>query len=245
MITRDFFEKNKSKICISVMGKNLSELSDKLDTVISYNPDIIEFRADYFEDIFDKEKLKEAIYTIKTKRDLPLIFTIRTANEGGELSISSKEYKDLLLYVASIPAVDVIDIEYMMGYEVYEEVINVAHKNNILVIGSYHDFEKTEEEEFIYNMLKNMYDSNMDISKIALMPKCKADVMKLLNTTLKINNDIKDIVTVTMSMGSIGSISRIIGGYFGSVMTFGAASEASAPGQINAIELRSLKDKIC
>ncbi len=244
MITRDFFEKGKSKICISLMVKNINEVEEKLQEVILYNPDIIEFRTDYFEDIYDKNKLSDMLKLIREKTKLPILFTIRTSNEGGELKIEPLKYKEILLFVATELDVDAIDIEYMMGKDIFEDIVLKAHERKILIIGSYHDFDKTPEEEYIYDILKNMYKNNMDVSKVALMPKSKKDVLKVINVTEKINDELDDILTITMSMGGIGSISRIIGGYFGSVMTFGAASEASAPGQINARELREIKERL-
>ena len=80
MITRDFFEKGKSKICISLMVKNINEVEEKLQEVILYNPDIIEFRTDYFEDIYDKNKLSDMLKLIREKTKLPILFTIRTSN---------------------------------------------------------------------------------------------------------------------------------------------------------------------
>lgn len=45
---------------------------------------------------------------------------------------------------------------------------------------------------------------------------------------------------VTMSMGARGVISRLSGGLTGSAITFGAAAEASAPGQLPAGKLREI-----
>lgn len=45
---------------------------------------------------------------------------------------------------------------------------------------------------------------------------------------------------ITMSMGSLGVVSRVSGATFGSAATFGAAKKASAPGQVSVDELRSI-----
>ena len=41
-------------------------------------------------------------------------------------------------------------------------------------------------------------------------------------------------------MGKIGAVSRLAGSTFGSAVTFGAAQKTSAPGQIDANELRKV-----
>ena len=45
---------------------------------------------------------------------------------------------------------------------------------------------------------------------------------------------------ITMSMGDLGMVTRICGGFFGSAVTFGSAAQASAPGQLPSEHLRTL-----
>ena len=45
-------------------------------------------------------------------------------------------------------------------------------------------------------------------------------------------------------MGGTGLISRLCGEVFGSALTFGAVGKVSAPGQINAEDLRSVLNLI-
>ena len=77
-------------------------------------------------------------------------------------------------------------------------------------------------------------------SKMAVMPNSTEDVLTLLEATDELYREEKDMVIVTMSMGSMGLISRLGGGVFGSTMTFGARNElgASAPGQIEVGKLK-------
>ena len=70
------------------------------------------------------------------------------------------------------------------------------------------------------------------------MPKEERDVLNLLNATLMAREQL-EIPIVTMSMGGIGTISRLCGESFGSALTFGCVGKASAPGQM---ELKQLKD---
>jgi 3-dehydroquinate dehydratase-1 len=49
---------------------------------------------------------------------------------------------------------------------------------------------------------------------------------------------------ISMSMGSLGSISRIAGENFGSAVTFATVGAASAPGQFPIRELRMMMDAL-
>lgn len=79
-----------------------------------------------------------------------------------------------------------------------------------------------------------------DICKIAVMPRNSEDVLTLLEATRKMYENYADRPLITMSMGTLGMISRISGQVFGSAATFGSAGTASAPGQISVSELRKL-----
>ena len=82
-----------------------------------------------------------------------------------------------------------------------------------------------------------MQDLGADIPKIAVMPKCKLDVLELLEATTIMAEQYADRPIITMSMAGQGMISRLCGEVFGSCLTFGAVDKASAPGQINVGEL--------
>ena len=64
--------------------------------------------------------------------------------------------------------------------------------------------------------------------------------MTLLAATLEMYEQYADRPIITMSMSKLGIISRLSGEVFGSAATFGALKKASAPGQIDIKELRSV-----
>jgi 3-dehydroquinate dehydratase-1 len=84
-----------------------------------------------------------------------------------------------------------------------------------------------------------MQDLGADIPKIAVMPKCKLDVLELLEATVIMSEKYADRPIITMSMSGTGVITRLAGEVFGSALTFGAAKKASAPGQIGVEDLYS------
>src|SRR5699024_4483861 len=68
-----------------------------------------------------------------------------------------------------------------------------------------------------------------------------ADVVTLIAATERRHRD-AGIPLVTMSMGSLGAITRIGGGVFGSAATFATVGPASAPGQLPAAGVRAALD---
>lgn len=66
------------------------------------------------------------------------------------------------------------------------------------------------------------------------------DVLTLLEATREMAEEHADRPIITMSMAGTGLISRLCGEVFGSALTFGAVGKASAPGQMNASDLREI-----
>jgi 3-dehydroquinate dehydratase-1 len=69
------------------------------------------------------------------------------------------------------------------------------------------------------------------------MPKDPEDVLTLLGALWRASAA-GSIPLIGMSMGGFGSVSRIVGGVFGSALTFAVGKSSSAPGQIAIEDLR-------
>ena len=128
---------------------------------------------------------------------------------------------------------------YRYRLEYVKDILCSAHAHSVPVIASSHDFQKTPGKEEILSRLKKMDALGADILKIAVMPLGRADVITLLDATQEADASI-DKPIVTMAMGRMGLISRLCGEAFGSALTFGSVGAASAPGQINAEDLREI-----
>ena len=86
-----------------------------------------------------------------------------------------------------------------------------------------------------------MQELGADICKIAVMPQTTADVITLLDATQEMYHKHADRPLITMSMGSLGVVSRVSGATFGSSATFGAAKKRpQLHGQVSVDELRSI-----
>ena len=235
----------RPKICVPIVGKTADEIIMEARSLRSVPVDVVEWRADWFEDVFDAEKLSDTAEALrKTLGDLPVLFTFRTAEEGGEKAVSDRQYETINRAAAQSGCVDLIDVEICTKDEVAGSIITAAHSCNVRVIGSNHDFHKTPPKEEIIKRLCKMQQSGADILKIALMPQSKQDVLTVLAATLEMSGQHTDRPLITMSMAGMGVISRLAGEVFGSALTFGAASKTSAPGQIDVRQLADVLDII-
>lgn len=229
------------KICIPVVAKTKKDIVEEIKGLKQYHTDLVEWRVDWFEDADDLEKIKEVLRELAPAvQDLPLLFTFRTAEEGGNRSIDPESYVRINREAAASGIVDLIDVELFRGDEVMKTLVESAHRSGVKVIASSHDFEKTPPKDEILYRLRKMQDLGADIPKIAVMPKSKLDVLELLEATAVMSEKYADRPIITMSMSGLGVISRLSGELFGSALTFGAAKTASAPGQIGVEDLYSV-----
>lgn len=204
------------------------------------NADMAEFRIDLLDFASDTKAVialgKELNQVLKNK---PLIATIRTANEGGKLKVSDAEYEKIYTEYLKQPFMQLLDIEMFRDQARVEKLTQRAHQKNVLVIMSNHDFDKTPAQQDIEQRLLKQDQMGADILKIAVMPKSKQDVLTLMNATLNVSQKSKKPL-LTMSMGRLGTISRIATANMGGSMSFGMIGEASAPGQIDVAQLKQL-----
>lgn len=231
------------KIIVPIVGITKEDILNEAKTFDSIPVDVVEWRVDWFEHVFEFDKVEDVLKELRTVLgNIPLLLTFRTKKEGGEKAIDTKDYKDLNLRAAKTGYVDFIDVEIFTGDDVVREIIDGAHAAGVRVIASNHDFFKTPAKSDIIYRLRKMQDMGADIPKIAVMPQSKRDVLTLLCATEEMVTDYADRPIITMSMAGTGVISRLCGEVFGSSMTFGAAKKASAPGQMGVNDLNTVLD---
>lgn len=235
-------------ICTPITGKTVTEIREQVHALVRLAPDVLEWRVDFYEDIGATEKVLDVITDMKTKTDIPLLFTIRSEREGGEpISISENEKINLLKAVCEHSAVELVDYEVFNEKEYVQTVQKAAQKNGKQLVLSYHNFTETPATDKLLAIGKEMDTYGADFVKLAVMPQSKEDVFRLLELTWRLDKKVSGSV-ITMSMGELGILSRAIGWAYGSVLTFAVGVEASAPGQVPITELRkSIKSlqKLC
>lgn len=227
------------KICVPIFETTEEKILETAEKLVKEPVDILEWRADRYGEVLDKEKIIYLLGKIKEiVKNKPLIFTFRTKYEGGEKEIDIEMYKQLNIEVAKRTNTDLIDIEFSLKGDQTEEIINKIHGYGKKVICSKHFFQGTPDKETIVSILSNMCESKSDIVKIAVMPEKKEDVITLMNATKEATFQGVNVPIVSMAMGDLGKPTRILGGLYGSTITFGAGENSSAPGQVGLDKLR-------
>lgn len=228
------------KICIPLTGKNREEIIEEMEIVKKSNPDLIEWRVDFFEESDNPERVCEMLGTINDSfKQIPVLFTFRTKEEGGEKSIMSEDYVKLLKEISERRLVDIVDVQVFWYGEKSEDFIKELKETGAVVLASSHHFEGTPSVREMSDALYTMENRGADIVKLAVMPRSEKDVCALLEATME-RKEHSNKPMITMSMGQRGMLSRICGELTGSCVTFASGKQASAPGQIKADELKKV-----
>ena len=222
------------KICVPVTSTVKNKIIDEAHSILNKKADIAEWRADFFEDVLEIEKVEALLKELSsTLNQIPLLFTFRTQKDGGK-KIDMAEYILLNKKAISTGYVDIIDIELSAGDRIVRELVEYAHSYGVKVIISKHDIKKTPSKDEMLCWFEKMLELGADIPKIAVTPKCRLDVLELMQASVIMSQTYKNIPFIAVSMSEIGTISRIAAEFCGSAITFGIGQNPSAPGQIAA-----------
>ncbi|MDO4518847.1 MAG: type I 3-dehydroquinate dehydratase [Eubacteriales bacterium] len=233
------------KICVPLTGSSLPELKTEAQNAVDAGAELVEWRADCFADLQNGKLMEYTLRELrKILREIPMIFTIRTSEEGGNILIDLKEYLKINLAAAKSKCVDFVDVQVFGNEKEKEALIRQIHEEQVKVIASSHDFQKTDPKEVLIQRFLTMDQSGADILKMAVMPVENEDVYALMLATNEVRRQYTSRPLVSMSMGYKGEISRYAGENFGSSITFATVGKASAPGQIPIAQLRLMMQKL-
>lgn len=230
------------KICVPVIAHTYQELVRSLDRIRKSPFDLVEFRADFYfeEEAGALETLREAVGSC------PILYTIRTEEEGGEIEISDDEYRQRNLAAASMA--DLVDLQLGRLHaeggnrQLHSDLVDRIHEAGAKVVLSWHDFGGTPGAGQIVKKLVLMQEEGCDISKAAVMPNSRKDVCALMEASAVMLEGKADRPFITLAMGEVGTVTRMACAFTGSCISFGTAGSSSAPGQIPAGKLRRIFD---
>lgn len=228
-------------ICTPLVGRTRDEVLAEMAAVLAKKPDVVEWRADFFAELADTELVVDTARALKAAADgVPLLFTRRTQAEGGErVALSEPRVVELYEAVCAAHCADLVDYELSHPKEAFARVRDASRRHAVALVGSYHNFESTPSAAAIVAKFRDAQARGADVGKVAVMPSSPSDVLALLAATHEASGTL-DIALISMSMGPVGSVSRMVGGVFGSALTFAVGRASSAPGQIPLEELRAV-----
>ena len=231
------------KICIPLMGKDPVRLSEAARLSLDLSADLYELRADCLEEPAKESEIADALSRVRYQiKDSPLIFTFRSDSEGGMGSLTDEAYIRMCRGVIGTGLADILDVELSRGKEAIKSIISEAHEKGIFVLMSRHEYQESLSKEELLSIFRKMQEFDADITKLAVMARSAADMLTIFQASLAMKEEYADRPFIAIAMGQKGVLSRIGGGFFGSVLTYAEGLEVSAPGQLKAPDVRLMFD---
>jgi 3-dehydroquinate dehydratase-1 len=228
-------------ICTPLVGRTADAVLDELAAVLPKKPDLIEWRVDFFEGIGDSALVINTARALKAGAgETPILFTRRSTLEGGEkIALVEADVVKLYEAVCAARCVDMIDYEMCNDAPHFARLRQASRAEDILMVASYHNFKATPDAPTLVDKFAQAERLGADVAKVAVMPQSPQDVLTLLGATHTASQAV-GLPLISMSMGAYGSLSRMMGWVYGSIVTFAVGKSSSAPGQVPIEELRSV-----
>ena len=199
--------------------KDLDALRATCEQAVEW-ADLIELRLDCLHEL--PEKLPQL--------DSPVILTFRPSEQGGYRNSTREERQRFWSSIA--PQAETI------WWDVEGDLVHDLTPDWSRVIVSHHDFSGVPNDlEQVYERLAR---TPAAVLKIAVQANDILDCLRIFNLLDRARNEHRELIAI--AMGNAGIATRILGPSRGSFLTYGALDDqgATAPGQVNARNLRSL-----
>lgn len=227
-------------ICAPLVAGTVDALVEETAAIADKEPDLLEWRVDFFEGIADTDQVLEAAWRIRQAAPgIPLLFTRRSRREGGQpIDLAEEAVLDLYHAVCKSGLVALVDYEMGNEPEHVNRVRNLSRRCGVKLVLSYHNFQQTPPEDELVAKIRMARQLDADVAKVAVMPGSLDDVLTVLRATLVASREVR-IPVISMAMGGYGALTRLCGGVFGSALTFAVGASSSAPGQVPIEDVRA------
>jgi 3-dehydroquinate dehydratase/shikimate dehydrogenase len=204
--------------------------------------DVVELRLDCLEEGELPTALAQLAALLGETR-LPFIITYRPRKQGGGRDVSLDErlsfWRDVPDVLRDVAGHDgaFADLELDLLESPRAESLRELFRG-FRVICSHHDFRQTPAD--LESLFARMARTPAEILKVAVRAVSIEDCVEVLRLCEPGRRGGREVIAV--SMGEAGVLTRVLAPAFGAFLTYGSldASQATAPGQIGAVELRSV-----
>lgn len=234
----------KPLFCIPIVPRDLADLTAQAEVAHSLKPELVEWRADFLGGPTPSSLVDAARALRSIAVDEAIVFTLRAKNEGGAQEFPQSERRALIEAILRSKMIDILDLELANDQNFLGSLMPIAKERGIPVILAFHDFEGTPSNDQLLAKIEAMRAQGADIAKIAVTPRTADDVLRLLQVTATARKLYPRLPLVTMSMGALGSITRVAGFLYGSDMSFALGKAGSAPGQIPIEDARKMTEML-
>ena len=128
-------------ICLPLVAKDKSEVLRQAEELIQFDPDLVEWRIDGYENVEDVDDSLGVLKALREKiGNIPLIFTCRIDAEGGFKQISADIRLKLMQAAIGSGLLDLADVEMCNETAFIEAIKETAGRYGTRLILSYYAY---------------------------------------------------------------------------------------------------------
>jgi len=225
-------ERKKPRIVVSLFFEgNFKRLKEKMEVAKLRGADAVELRIDAEPKIVEKDLLK--LKGISERLKIPVIFTLRSKEEGGKYDFPFGRKLKLIKRALQLNF-DYLDIELKFLEKLEKNIPQLKGSSKTKIILSYHNLKGAEGFKKLREIKKRMLILKPDVIKIAVFSKSEKtnqDILKLIRETKQEGKKI-----IGISMGEKGREARLKA-IAENEFSYFSLDEKTAPGQISLAEL--------
>jgi len=233
-----------ARVVVPIVAGDMETAEAQARAIAATDADMVEWRADAFAAVgpLPGEIARFAGTLRQIVAPKPLIATWRTGAEGGAAPSAGGDgrchsYEEMTAAWIDARSCDAIDVQVFDSAG--PTLIAQARRNDMPVIGSWHDLAGTPPVAEIVDKLAAIEAAGASVAKVAVTARRRADVTALLDATRR-RAAVAGIPLITMAMGDAGIPTRVLGYQWGSQATWATVGPASAPGQVRLHMLRQV-----
>ena len=229
----DFIIRKNESFFLSLTFPNLLTSIDTIPAAV-VGCDAVELRIDLLES-YSIEFVAEQVSILRSTAKLPIIFTVRTAGQGGRFPDDDHEQALGLYKLALKLGIEFVDLEVTMPEHVIQTVAESRGFSSI--VASHHDAKgELSWKNWGWIPFYNKALQHGDVIKLVGFAREMEDNFDLYRFKARILESHRKPM-IALNMGPIGRLSRILNGFLTPVSHPDLPFRA-APGQLSAAEIR-------
>ena len=220
---------NMAKVCVSVIGKSITEMAKRADEALSQGADLVEFRLDFL-----LHPIQGNITDTLQSYTKDAILTVRPPEEGGAFLGKEPERIALLERLADLNP-SYLDIELRTLRKNQHLADRLADTEKIV---SWHDLKETPSPSELLGILTEA-QSHGGLPKIICTARSPADNLSILALYDHMST------VIAFCMGELGILSRVAAIELGSPISYASLPDRPvADGQLTLGQMLALRRRI-
>lgn len=210
---------------------------------ITKGVDALELRVDLLQSFYDLDFVKEQVALLRSLSPLPIIFTVRSKNQGGSFPDGAEEQMFKLLHLAVRLGCEFVDVETCWSRKARDLIEKKRHRSAI--ISSYHAVQEPSSESDVKAIFRECYSQGkVQVVKVVVKAYSPHDALMVDRVAKEFANTWQhQMPVISLCTTDFGKLARVLNRTLTPV-THPLLPAAAAPGQLSVEEIMTFRKQL-